>query len=73
MKKDSWTLGWIRADNGSWVTGGAKRNVLTARAGGMEVLLQDVALRAGRDALDRVMNAAKPRTKKPRLRLVASN
>lgn len=68
---DSWTQGWVRADTGSWVTGGAKRNVLTARAGGMDALLQDVALRAATDALDRVLGAAKPLSKKPRLRLVA--
>lgn len=68
---DSWTLGWIKADNGSWVTGGAKRNVLTARAGGMDALLRDVGMRAAADALERVMGVAKPRSKKPRLRLVS--
>lgn len=69
--KDSWTEGWTRANNGSWVTGGAKRNVLTARAGGMDALLQDVAMRAAKDALERVLGAAKPLAKRPRLRLVA--
>jgi len=68
---DSWTLGWIKADNGSWVTGGAKRNVLTARAGGMDSLLDRVARRAAREVLDEVLGDAKPKTRKPRLRLVA--
>lgn len=61
---DSWTLGWDTADNGSPVTGGAKWNVLTARAGGLDRIIDEVAHRAAKhaakDMLARIPEGAWP-------------
>lgn len=69
--RDSWCRP-IRAKSGCRVSGGAARNVRIAASGGMDVIVQRVAARAAREALDEA-TAAVARQRKPRLKLVVNN
>lgn len=68
--KDSSTEGWMRARNGSWVTGAAKRETIIAMAGGLDAMMERISKRAIRDTYEEVLGSTKVRSKKPRLRLV---
>jgi len=62
---DSW-CSQIRSKNGTLVSGGAARNVRVAAAGGMDVIVEDVARNAAKEALARADQAAR----KSNMRLV---
>lgn len=64
---DSWCRP-VRAKSGVVVSGGAARNVRIAAAGGMDDIIEDVAKRAAREALERADQAV--RIRRPRLRVV---
>jgi hypothetical protein len=62
---DSWCKR-VLSKNGTWVSGGAARNVRIAASGGMDSILEEVAREAATAALDRANRA----TRKANVRLV---
>ena len=68
---DSWCKP-VLAKSGSVVSGGAARNVRIAASGGMDKIVENVATRAARDALERAEVAVRNERQRPRLQLVAN-
>ena len=68
---DSWCKP-VLAKSGSVVSGGAARNVRIAASGGMDKIVENVATRAARDALERAEVAVRNERRRPRLQLVAN-
>lgn len=65
--KDSWCQ-LVRAPSGTWVSGGAARNVRIAASGGMNAIIEDVS----RQTFMRAEAAVRRSYVRPKLKLVAN-